>query len=1518
MRAYQKIDDIIYRPTRKILSLILCGALFFGSSIPLTFARVSPKASQVNGSEERAALIRVLESFYASFAVDLENPVRQKLKGFLPRWYRWERGSSQDYSDIVIKLRKEAKALEKAMVQGHDLQKRVQRYINCEGKRSCVSAPIDRNDVLERFIDRVYLPLRRLALILMDHVLEGKREEGEGSYLALVDKLIDFPISKDVFDYDPGATRAFEENLGAVLLSDHSRPGEEESPLPLVRALKVVPMGTRAYRLEHDPWMKWKRDVSMILFAPVPMTYIRALKWSAMENLVLQIEGSQQHLRQMDPISIPRSCQTEENGFLPSQIPMREKASPLASFLDHYSLLIEHGVFTASIEEKLYPLLFDEFSFSGRDRESPLVVPEDEKTSKALDRFLMAQELLENHIDYLVHVPVNMSIERGDMYGILPFEQVEKADFALRDQYEKEEEPYFDDLKSFDVVYPYLLQMALAKLEAMKKRPPYGKGKISSLPPTEKMAELYDLFQKSVTFWSPPIPSISQNPKASTPERAWVHEDVWNIPIDSEKDEWFNVRGFTRWQVELMLKHKSSDLMSFLSKQVESEMRSNRIEYEFPPYYSSANMKRLALEELLEGLRRLRQDSKEREDEGKEEFFDVFRQLVRDFGRPKATRSELNSWDYLKKNGGPFLDDLISHIDPYSSDFQFSGLPAKSISDKRLKNVWPTLKKIYDILQEKGVIEQKEISEYDYIEEQIYGRMYREENPWAVLKLSYYLLKSQIERKVFYRDRNGTRVLPMTLYRNFILPLGLDLPFGPFFAQRVLRSKKGRMAAWSLIQATLDAQNGFLLRTSSKMNPGNRYYDLLKGVAVRPIVTKEQFDRTSRHLFKRAADLDWAHYRQKSDRYFDHPLFESADDLYEIYKTDDIDLKEQRMISFIQRYDIGDRYSAQRHFLKADFYSKNLIYRELIRQAVMDQKENLEKKLEEVCLMEHDEVENYKRTYYSLSTEQSVLKEKYGMDELPKSVEKRLHSLSSRDVKVLQHNMVMFPLLLLGSGLGMAGCGATFGLGCVAAYGGISALLGNESYWVLHHSFNQYYESKAMEAKMNGFKEIGFTDDQSIKEFHRGPGWMVAEGVLLFPLVGIFSRVATTSGKAFLEVGKSALKGQRPMGNVLAHSHEFSILRESKYVLGFSSLGSDLKSAGQGLRRGVGFLGKRGKDAPLGHSRMGPFHHIDDLPGKGELDQKLAQSFERQFKGDLRKMRSFLFRYQKGGKGSSVFKDVLRRHQKILGQKGNSKLTGKWAQMRAKRMEKLIDRHENLEILLERIGESIKRGDSITVFVQSNLDELSILKNLPMKMREFPHLISFQGGGTVRGRIPLYEGLIEGAMVKRMMRAYDNLLGEYVRREAVELLTGSKARMIHSSYQFIDETFQQIYRQVDGGRMGTDVGEQLLKYQEGLLDKISMPLKLKIKHPELADKKRLLEILFYSSDAKERGLAKAIWNSNDLGKLVQDEKLKKFAKNAFRELNQVKGERGRNLKDLDLSFRLIRIIGASSRPEMLF
>ena len=185
----------------------------------------------------------------------------------------------------------------------------------------------------------------------------------------------------------------------------------------------------------------------------------------------------------------------------------------------------------------------------------------------------------------------------------------------------------------------------------------------------------------------------------------------------------------------------------------------------------------------------------------------------------------------------------------------------------------------------------------------------------------------------------------------------------------------------------------------------------------------------------------------------------------------------------------------------------------------------------------------------------------------------------------------------------------------------------------------------------------------------------------------------------------------------------------------------------------------------------------------------------------------------------------------------------------------------------------------------------------------------------MRGRIPLYENLIEGYMLKRIMGAYDNLLGESVRLAAVQSLTGVNTRMLHDSYNFIERTFKKIANEIDRGHFSDAEIENFMKLQENLAQKVSVPGNLRHQHPQLGDPEKLRQILFDPVGHDERAWAQVIWNSTELEKLIKDEKLGKFARQAFRELNKIQRARRGDLDDLDLSFRLVRLIMASKRPD---
>ena len=1510
------IAQSVNRCARKLLSVLLCGTLF---STQMTFVQAqslpSPailkkifQASEAANEDFGPATTMALKNIeiFVRQYTDLEkNPptlyqrITEKLSGFSEGFL----DTTQNYDNVIAKMASEAQLLGEALYNAHILRKSIQDYLllTCtpEDAQDCVP-PEDKYYVLANYANLIYLPMRSLALIMMDHRRQGK------SYLELADGLIDFILPAETFNYSPDAIIGFEENglFGGAPL-----------------ALKVIAQDDGTYRLQHDPQRQLGRDISLIIQAPASMTYMRALKWMGMKSLLSQIELSKNLLKDSGEIPIPSACRNPENANLPPSIPIKQH--PLLPELEFPRMLMNHGLMTSVVNKEQYHLLGinDELlKLYHADYQGDILGTEE--LNQALIQFNETQKLINEHLDYLVKIP-NMGLEQGDMYGILPFEQVEKADFALHGRYGKKDEPYFDDLESFDFIYSKLMEKALNRLAWLQSQgKPQGEGKLQEVressvksqffskvrfpygnypaPKVNLSQEQIEFFIKSVTFWAP-----------------------------GEEPAPYGNKRFTQWLVELRKRHGSKELMGLLHPNTVLELKNRTIKYGFAPYYSSANMKRFSLEELLEGLQSMQEKQQQLSESGTS-FLGSGR-ASKDLR--KLLHVLINSPFYSSSEGestglGELIDRVISLLDPYSDAGQSLFFPHKSVANESLKKAWPSLRKIYEMLVEEGTITPEKISEYDYIEEQIDGGSIKK-NPWVVLKLSYYLARQELQ------ERWGENSPILTHYDSFIRPLGLHLWIRPFFAQKVLAKKKDRKEIWELIQRAHDAQNNFIFRTPVRSDPGHHYYDLLQYVATTPVITKERFYQVSKDLFLQGNytnkwEMNWWEYEKRADTYFDDILFRSADDLYQIYTTEDLERKEHLMMSYIERYDIQVDYSPKRHFLQADFYSKYLIYHQLLLQAVNDHKLNLQERLKETCLLTHDKIENYRHSFHTLASEQQLLNQQYGLEELPKAVQDKVDSMDSRDLKIMKFSGGFMGGLLLSFAMISAGCVFTAGIGCALAFGVIVGGTGLMGVEIFRQTTHQYFEAQDMVGQMAAFKDIGMANQEGIDEVHHTAWWMAIEGVLMLPLVNFFAKFTSITGRAFMSWGKSMVRGnKKSLSNIVQHAAQANAEYEALYVLGFISWRTELKELFKGVKHGAKNLfnwmlrrntvvkGMGAKAAQRGF-QMTKFQHIKNLPGKDKILEGLQQTLEGYFKGDLKHLHRTLVRYRS--------KKKLAKYQRKLAKHLDAPQTRRH-KGRVKKMRKLIDFQLRLHRLVKNLDNAIARGDSFTSFVGRNVDNLMAFKYVSMKLREIPHMFLMQGGPMTRSRIFAYENLIEGFMLKRIMTSYDNLMGAHVRREAVEMLTGKKVSLLHNTFVFMKETFRQIERRITQGHLGPKAVQELLDYQQGLANKVSVSWFGKWYNPKswfrksyyhkLKDKEKFRQVLFSPQNHEETALAEIIWNSTKLQNLVQDEHLAKFARRAFRELNRVKKGRRKNLDDLDLSFRLIRIQMASGRPEML-
>lgn len=252
--------------------------------------------------------------------------------------------------------------------------------------------------LLSAYLENVLLPVRDLNIILTAYQNQALAQ-----------------ISKNFIGLVPYISESLYRSLSTTqknILTQGTNPVGD----PLYLEFKKQQNGR--YKLSYSESDVLRRDVVTLLKAPTSKNYVLALKWMTLHMMVSQIYLYNSLLGNKGSIAVPKSCQTNLNGNIPSKLSFEFDESVGNEFIQN--ILAGHGL-TYSEEDITY-------------------------------------------VDYYVD-NVNRDPTMDGYSGLIPFENYKNAKQSQVNSYQVSLSPEFDDVAHFQAV----LQAAMPQVQSVFK-----------------------------------------------------------------------------------------------------------------------------------------------------------------------------------------------------------------------------------------------------------------------------------------------------------------------------------------------------------------------------------------------------------------------------------------------------------------------------------------------------------------------------------------------------------------------------------------------------------------------------------------------------------------------------------------------------------------------------------------------------------------------------------------------------------------------------------------------------------------------------------------------------------------------------------------------------------------------------------------------------------------------------------------------------------------------------------------
>lgn len=1164
-----------------------------------------------------------------------------------------------------------------------------------------------------------------------------------------------------------------------------------------------------------------------------------------------------------------------------------------------------------------------------------------------LERATRAEELAqmiargETYIDHLSHVPV---LKHGqNIYGTWAYENVARYNYAVGND-DSLIKPRLTDQEHFSQVYQFQYpqmenDINEYKVDKSTDHNLFQNGLCDARPEMFTPGECFNheeyaclvpeldernarKFIDALTFYVPPQPGYDPSEFGLPPlnDNNLIEFRTPNGTVERDPDL---IRHFTPFLVKLMQREGTMDIEDLANSHIDGSklrsMKSNNFYMEFPSYFDPDNVKKIAIEVITEKLAEAI--------EGLEE--NVTNNRSRDNGSgidnniPYKAREAFSSW--ARSNSGYFsglewqqydatgfparqrdlAKKLIAMMDffmPQSARLETEYFPAYLTVSDELERQWPYLKKLWKKLKDEDVLvdTSAQINEFEFLIDS-----FKQNNPAASLRLSYLMTNNSLiesHQCKFGRLANKLR---------------LTSTFKPFFTDSIVSDKQKKII-WETLYDEVNGEHNFFLNQSTGRG-SQTYYDIIRDISHKTVVKKVLYTgaRTSKGdnvpglLSQYISGQTLRNVQTKLNQLYNDPHTKKGQELYDIWKApiscrgNGCKTKEEQALEFLDNYAMDNEedldgydlyYSPKKHLIQTDFNAKYFIFTEILKQAGKTKLDKLKSNLDELCNSQYNEIEEYKKIYYSTVSTQNALNQKFGNDGAPPSVLKQISFMAKSEKYAMWMAMGILPVMLVGF-ITMTSCALAppvcIGILAAAAVGGMAMIAGNTAF-----NLKQYNESEGYRRVVSSFHELGFTDKASVRSMRRTPFMLILDALMIIPLYEFYGLIALTARFAIRNMARA---GSKTVSNIFVHAH-----RKANMVWGYRKI-AFLNAIGGGRSPSLREFLRSAPNTTRARAALATQYanDITDNVSERTLATWIGGALRGRYynRGGLNRMMTTIKSYVKTDRGSLVKYRAKRAYyarkwKKWSQKEGRARFAYKTTGWFFKRKARIYHTKAKLVELIELMQRNLSM--SVKDFTVRYIDQMAVLQHLPFKKAWLFHFMFGQGGPMWMTRIPGYQNTIDSFMLKSVFQTYDNMLGEVLRKQILmqtmgidiaRLYGNNTDHIMHNSYEFMQKVIEDVKVFRAGPNESTGGEAAYRELQEALAEAMIPKIRSKassINDPRLQDKDGLIDLLFNATDdnldtyiddvtgeidfvrlRNDQILSESIWNMVDLSELIQ-------------------------------------------------
>lgn len=1108
---------------------------------------------------------------------------------------------------------------------------------------------------------------------------------------------------------------------------------------------------------------------------------------------------------------------------------------------------------------------------------------------------------------------INKDPTKDGYSGVIPFENFKSAIKSQNKNLDDSLYPQFDDVTHFETVVKF------------------------------KQGEIYSLFKKVVNGQQVTLNGFDILQKVLG---TFQYEDIGEIKLKNgeTKSIYLGRQNLSPYLFEVMQEYGVSDFSELITPAMKEKFINKRVLIDFPSIYSSPIWRDWGLKTLADAVFRNQYAEKG------SGFYRAVQLMCEGF-LGKDNQSEI----YKACRSDNKIAGLVNALNEFRLSDQFISIRILEKNKwegvyQRLSFLWHKMRDELDLLPEAKPFE------LNFLLDQMSSG-----NPWARLKLGFLVALNQLSelqdgklgkyqgKMRIGKDANSEGACEFKdvshqfrLLKESQRILGLHQPLTYNHAGSFLTVRE-QTEVWTTIYDEIQERNSQIFTASNK---GKKYYEIIDEISEKTVLTANDALKLYPQMTNTA--------KKELDQLSSSVEASLADFFISLYQMKDPIKQQELFEKFSIKNGIDNTYSVKQAFLSMDQAYKKIIYKDLIRQAALARRLQIQSELKKFCELDLDNENDFKNIFYSTTKAQNELNKMSGgaavSDEVMAELQDKLSSMTKADWRDLW--------IGLGTGvMGMSALGISsvvMGGACTALSGGLCAPLAGAMILfglgtvggqmvLVSNEVDRKKEADVYEKNVKSMEDLGFTKTGSSEEVSRSYGWAAFEAISILPFLQVATRSLELAPKLALVGTRMAMKAT---GKTAFNARVKSIImnedvRAAKYLIGISSIkknaGLDAKMIGE-MKLKISKIKKlytsgeinlntmlskvNGILSPLRRLKQSFARTLKEEYGEiavkesiSEIDSKTSVMISRYFGENPYEMLRFVQDYsgERLHRALRVMNEI-ESSERIANRFPVFGAAKDWfLRLRNEHLAKNSSKILKLETELREIASNKKSLDN---YILKNIDDITdIFIDIPMKKREIPYFIFAQGMpdfSTKSGKaIPILSKMADGQIVRRIITARSRLVLESYKAKARVLFKINKDVKSDTFYRTY-KAFQVSIAEVANKKSGQELASFMGSYRR--LEE-SLTRKLYVKFANSGQKmeyNKFKNLINSPKNLNEQAQAEALWESVPVNELLNIKEIDEIASKVAKELSSYK-----DVDSFERYLGALKLLTADKNPAVL-